>query len=501
VGTAGLGALRAGAWRACQVAVHDPDAWRRSVLDGLLVISLAQATLILLVGLAIGCPFKWSAAAVALAATAIAFAVSRGPASVRAASATLAIVLVVQATILTALFQGSDWQAEVNFSFIGVIALTGAFLDTPLLVATTLLVTIVHFACNAILPGFLFPAGLNPGRGVLHSLLSFFECLCLALIAAMVRLAVGFERRAKDAIARLENAGESLAVELSTTSQRADRLDTALSMFRQDTLRRLDRLQKASADLSATADDFSRAAALTTTRSISASGAATDVNQQVRDVAASCDDFRGMIAEIGAQVRLSTQIGADAIDRAVATSVTIDEFTAMSEKIESILKLIAGIAGHTNLLALNATIEAARAGEQGRGFVVVANEVKALALQTTKAVADIDQVVNLIKGSTARSVTAIASVAAAIEDLNGAAGIIAVAVEDRIRAAAAMAEGISLVAKNVGDVTFAIGDIRAVADETGQGASFLQTAAQEIADDTDAIRRDVDAFTTDLAAG
>jgi len=54
-----------------------------------------------------------------------------------------------------------------------------------------------------------------------------------------------------------------------------------------------------------------------------------------------------------------------------------------------LIKVITSIAQQTGLLALNAEIEAARAGNAGRGFAVVANAVRNLAVQSTKAAADI----------------------------------------------------------------------------------------------------------------
>jgi methyl-accepting chemotaxis protein len=89
----------------------------------------------------------------------------------------------------------------------------------------------------------------------------------------------------------------------------------------------------------------------------------------------------------------------DVTPRRLAIASTADAMQGMLERMTKIVGNLEKITQTTNMLALNAAVQAGRAGEAGKGFAVVATEVRVLAEQSEKAVAEIN---GLIAGGKAQ---------------------------------------------------------------------------------------------------
>jgi len=185
----------------------------------------------------------------------------------------------------------------------------------------------------------------------------------------------------------------------------------------------------------------------------------------------------------------------DADAKAKNTNEVIRHLETASRQIGKIVNVISDIADQTNMLALNAAIEAAGAGDAGRGFMVVANEVKELAKQTTGATGEIaDQIENMQKDMLV-AVSAVLEITAIIngmtEYINSFANEISGqqklsdGIADESAAAAKQMNEINTeinrISENSKSVTNTVGDSTRSVNEIAKATANLVAGTQEIA--------------------
>ncbi|WP_096703678.1 HAMP domain-containing methyl-accepting chemotaxis protein [Magnetospirillum sp. 15-1] len=256
----------------------------------------------------------------------------------------------------------------------------------------------------------------------------------------------------------------------------------------------IDRVHSLSNSLQATAEQ-------TSSQGAAVASAAEHSAANVATVASAAEQLGSSVQEISRQVTETASITSEAVSGIHVANGTMDGLAEAARRIGEVVQLINDIAGQTNLLALNATIEAARAGEAGKGFAVVASEVKTLANQTARATDEIAQQIAGIQSISKEAVDTIRNVGQTIDRVNEVVSSIAAAVEEQSAATDEIVRSVQEAASGNAEITRNIADVSKAASATGEMASGMFKAADELVEEAGHLRSEVGGFLTNMRQG
>lgn len=210
-------------------------------------------------------------------------------------------------------------------------------------------------------------------------------------------------------------------------------------------------------------------------------GASSVINQTSSAINKVAKDIE-QVAQYSTQVTVNATQGRSKADIAVkkmnAVKSTVDQTSGIvqklgdkSKQIGEIVGVITGIASQTNLLALNAAIEAARAGEAGRGFAVVADEVRKLAEESSKAA---DNIRKLIKEITSEMDLALGSMEKSTEEVLDGTNVVTEA-----------GNALSKIVEEVENMTRRIEDLSAATQQISASTIEINTSMNSISSVTE----------------
>ena len=216
--------------------------------------------------------------------------------------------------------------------------------------------------------------------------------------------------RERDLSSRIHLSGaDEIAAMANVFDQMMQEFDNLMQQVRQSSRQ----LSQAATELQESSEQSHRGVNLQLLNSEQLAAAMGQVNVSATEVAGHCAEAvtaskQAQQASAKGQLRVQENVLSytKLIDEIQSSSLIIEELNQQSSNIGAMLENIGSIADQTNLLALNAAIEAARAGEQGRGFAVVADEVRNLAMRSSRSTQDIEEVIGKLQRLAGNAVAA-----------------------------------------------------------------------------------------------
>ncbi|HYG86773.1 MAG TPA: methyl-accepting chemotaxis protein [Azospirillum sp.] len=304
----------------------------------------------------------------------------------------------------------------------------------------------------------------------------------------------------KDAAIANRRMEEEQRVEQTRKEDRQRQIESYIATFDRVVSNALGRVASASTDLNRTAESMATLAEQTNRQAAASAAAAEQTSANVQTVASATEEMAASIQEISRQVATSNDIASKAAAQAQETTNSVRSLADAANRIGEVVNLIHNIAAQTNLLALNATIEAARAGEAGKGFAVVASEVKALANQTSKATEEIAAQIASVQAATQGTVGAIEGIGHTIATINEIASAIAAAIEEQNATTGEITRNVQQAAQGTEEVSTNVVQVNQAATQTGTAATQVLGASNELAQQAETLKQEVESFLARIRA-
>lgn len=250
--------------------------------------------------------------------------------------------------------------------------------------------------------------------------------------------------------------------------------------------------------LSATAEEMRELAERAAGQIEGAKSSAVSGAEDIADIVAAAEQLSQTQRHIAESISRADNLVRDTGERVAEADMCAAALANASEKVQSVVGIIADIARQTNLLAINAAVEAARAGATGNGFAVVAAEVKRLAGQTENSILDITRITEEIDRASGAIAGGLQKVRLSSGEMAEVSAAIAAAAEEQSADTENVSRAIAGVTEKSRAVSCTLTDVAGVSEKTGASAVSVTRASAELGVMSGKLDREISRFIAEI---